>query len=54
MHKDLADFLWRLKRISANLGIAVANRDFDDAHAEAGRLADTIEHYEKSHPNHTV
>lgn len=51
---DIADLLWKLKRISANLGIAVANHDFEGAHAEAGRLADTIEHFEKLHPNHTV
>lgn len=51
---DILDFLWRLKRISRNLGTAVARHDFGDAHAEAGRLADTIEHYEKTHPDHTV
>ncbi|MDR1611610.1 MAG: hypothetical protein LBT97_02375 [Planctomycetota bacterium] len=54
MDKDIADFLWRLKRISASLGAAIANHDFADAHAEAGRLADTIEYYEKTHPDHTV
>ena len=52
--KDIADLLWKLKRISLNLGKAVANHDFDDAHAEAGRLADTIEHYEKTHPARAV
>lgn len=52
--KAIADLLWKLKRISANLGRAIANHDFGDAHAEAGRLADVIEIYEKTHPNQTV
>lgn len=51
---DIVDLLWKLKCIAHNLGTAVARRDFADAHAEAGRLADTIEHYEKTHPDHTV
>lgn len=51
---DIRELLWKLKRISANLGTAVARHDFNDAHAEAGRLADTIEHYESTHPDHAV
>ncbi|MDR1611715.1 MAG: hypothetical protein LBT97_02900 [Planctomycetota bacterium] len=51
---DIADLLWKLKRILAQLGPAVARHEFDDAHAETGRLADTIEHYEKTHPDHAV
>lgn len=52
--KDVADLLWKLKRISQNVGRAVANHDFDDAHAETGRLSDVIEHYEETHSNKTV
>ena len=52
--KDVADLLWRLKRVSASLGRAIANHDFADAHAEAGRLADAIEIFEKIHPQKTV
>lgn len=52
--KAIADLLWKLKWISANLGRAIANHDFGDAHAEVGRLADVIEIYEKTHPNQTV
>ncbi len=46
--KAIANFLWRLKRVSATLGTAVANHDFDRAHAEAGRLVDFIADFEKS------
>ena len=47
--KDIADLFWKLKRVSAHIGRAVANHDFDDAHAESGRLADIIEDYERTH-----
>lgn len=52
--KDVADLLWKLKRIYSSLSRAVANHDYDDAHAESGRFADVIEHYEKTHPQKTV
>lgn len=54
IEKEVADLLWKLKRINAGIGRAVANHDYDDAHAEAGRLADTIEIFEKTYQQKTV
>ncbi len=48
--KDIADLLWKTKRVLATLGQYLANHEFADANAEAGRLSDIIEIFEGKHP----
>lgn len=36
--KTVADLIWKSKRILYTLGVSLANHDFADANAEAGRL----------------
>ena len=49
--KEIAEFIWRLKRVLWTLGCYLANHEFADANAEAGRISDIIEDFERKHPS---